>query len=145
MPCYCGLDLEGRGRFSGATGVFWPIPQHALLHWHSANLYTCANEREVRRGSCVLSILLRVVWLSEALHSQTLQCTHLHSVHRQRGRHNRSHGYNIFHAPITEPSVTENPMRAPRIKIICTTESRAQNFTPLYTIALPNGRTCNVS
>lgn len=61
MPCYCVFIPREKGEVQWGECVSWPIPHHALLHWHSANLYTCANEREARQGSCVFSILLRVV------------------------------------------------------------------------------------
>ncbi len=41
---YCMRSLGNRGRVE--SGVFWPIPQHALLQRHSADLYDSASERE---------------------------------------------------------------------------------------------------
>lgn len=44
--CMAG-DVEPgeRGTFGRETRVFWPIPQHALLQQHSANLHDSASER----------------------------------------------------------------------------------------------------
>lgn len=41
------LEPGKRGTFGGETRVFWPIPQHALLQRHSANLHDSASERGI--------------------------------------------------------------------------------------------------
>ncbi len=79
------------------TGDVWRVgfsgPSPSMLCC-SGTVQTCMivpvreRERWVRQGSCEFSIL---PWHSEGLRSR---------LHWQP--HNRSHGYSIFHAPITE-------------------------------------------